>query len=310
MDKLRSIEAFVRVNELGSFTRAAEALHVPKGTVTKLVQELEAQLRIKLLHRTTRKLSLTDDGMAYLEGAQRVLADLADLEGQVTRAVARPRGRLRVDVPAAAGRHVLAPALPAFFDQHPEIEIELGSSDRPVDLLAEGVDVVIRGGLTHDDALVARALGAFEVITCAAPAYLQRHGTPSSPQSLRDDGHVAVNFFSAKTGRVFDFDFARDGQTLAFTLPHRAAANDADTHVALGVAGLGLMQLPRTRHVQALVDGRQLVPVLPDWSAGALPLFVMYPRHRHLSARLRVFVDWVLALYAREFAPAGEPASL
>jgi LysR family transcriptional regulator, regulator for bpeEF and oprC len=310
MDKLRSIEAFVRVNELGSFTRAADALHVPKATVTKLVQELEAQLRIKLLHRTTRTLSLTDDGVAYLEGAQRVLADLADLEGQVTRAVARPRGRLRVDVPAAAGRHVLAPALPAFFDQHPEIELELGSSDRPVDLLAEGVDVVIRGGQTHDDALVARALGAFEVISCAAPAYVQRHGMPSSPRTLRDEGHLAVNFFSAKTSRVFDFDFKRGTETLAIALPHRAATNDADTHVALGVAGLGLVQLPRTRHVQSLLDGGQLVPILPEWSAGALPLFVMYPRHRHLSARLRVFVDWVLALYAREFAPSGIAASL
>lgn len=310
MDKLRSIEAFVRVNELGSFTRAADALHVPKGTVTKLVQDLEAQLRIKLLHRTTRTLSLTDDGVAYLEGAQRVLADLADLEGQVTHAVARPRGRLRVDVPAAAGRHVLAPALPAFFEQHPEIELELGSSDRPVDLLAEGVDVVIRGGQTHDDALVARPLGAFEVITCAAPAYLQRHGTPSSPRTLRDDGHFAVNFFSAKTGRVFDFDFTRGSDTLALALPHRVAANDADTHVTLGVAGQGLIQAPRTHHVQALIDGGQLVPVLPEWSAGALPLFVMYPRHRHLSARLRVFVDWVVALYAHEFASGSETASL
>jgi LysR family transcriptional regulator, regulator for bpeEF and oprC len=310
MDKLRSIEAFVRVAELGSFTRAADALHVPKGTVTKLVQELEAQLRIKLLHRTTRKLSLTDDGSAYLEGARRVLADLADLEGQVTRAVARPRGRLRVDVPAAAGRHVLAPALPSFFDQHPEIQVELGSSDRPVDLLAEGVDVVIRGGLTHDDALVARRLGAFEVITCAAPAYVQRHGRPSSPQTLHDDGHIAVNFFSAKTGRVFEFDFERGAETLSIELPHRVAANDADTHVALGVAGLGLVQLPRTRHVQALIDGGQLVQVLRDWSAGALPLFVMYPRHRHLSARLRVFVDWVVALYGRELGSGSDSSSL
>jgi LysR family transcriptional regulator, regulator for bpeEF and oprC len=119
-----------------------------------------------------------------------------------------------------------------------------------------------------------------------------------------------VNFFSAKTGRVFDFDFRRDGQTLAVTLPHRVAANDADTHVALGVAGLGLMQLPRTHHVQALIDGGQLVQVLREWSAGALPLFVMYPRHRHLSARLRVFVDWVVALYGREFGSGSEAASL
>jgi LysR family transcriptional regulator, regulator for bpeEF and oprC len=302
MDKLRSIEAFVRVVELGSFTRAADALHVPKATVTKLVAELEARLGIKLLHRTTRRLSLSDDGAAYLEGAQRLLADLSELEGQVTRSVKSPRGRLRVDVPAAAGRHVLAPALPAFFAKHPDIQIELGSSDRPVDLLAEGVDVVIRGGLTHDDTLVARPLGTFEVITCAAPSYLKRHGRPRSPQALHDKGHVAVNFFSAKTGRVFDFEFRRGDETLAITLPHRVAANDADTHIAAAVAGLGLIQSPRTRYVHSLIDDRQLVPVLDDWSAGALPLVLMYPRHRHLSARLRVFVDWAVALYAKAFA--------
>jgi LysR family transcriptional regulator, regulator for bpeEF and oprC len=305
MDKLRSIEAFVRVTELGSFTRAADALHVPKATVTKLVAELEARLGVKLLHRTTRRLSLSDDGAAYLEGAQRLLADLSDLEGQVTRSVKSPRGRLRVDVPAAAGRHVLAPALPAFFAQHPEIQIDLGSSDRPVDLLAEGVDVVIRGGLTHDDSLVARPLGTYEVVTCAAPSYLRRHGKPRSPQALHDKGHVAVNFFSAKTGRVFDFEFQRGDETLAFTLPHRLAANDADTYIAAGVAGLGLIQSPRTRYVQGLIEAKQLVPVLEDWSAGALPLALLYPRHRHLSARLRVFVDWAVALYAK--ASAGLP---
>lgn len=303
MDKLRSIEAFVRVVELGSFTRAADALHAPKATVTKLVSELEARLGVKLLHRTTRRLSLSDDGAAYLEGAQRLLADLADLEGQVTRSVKNPRGRLRIDVPAAAGRHVLAPALPAFFAKHPDIQIELGSSDRPVDLLAEGVDVVIRGGLTHDDSLVARPLGTFEVVTCASPSYLKRHGKPRTPQALQEQGHLAVNFFSAKTGRVFDFEFQRgDEARLAFALPHRVAANDADTAIAAAVAGLGLIQSPRTRHVQSLIDAKQLVPVLPDWSGGALPLVVMYPRHRHLSARLRVFVDWVVAHYAASFA--------
>jgi LysR family transcriptional regulator for bpeEF and oprC len=305
MDKLRSIEAFVRVVELRSFTRAADALHLPKGTVTKLVQDIESQLGVKLLHRTTRRLSLTDDGAAYLEGAQRVLADLAELEGSVTRAVTRPSGRLRVDVPAAAGRHVFAPALPAFFARYPDIELDMGSSDRPVDLLAEGVDVVVRGGLTHDDLLVARKLGAFKVITCAAPSYLRAHGVPSSPAVLRDQGHLAVNFFSAKTGKVFDFEFERGNEKLAVALRHRVAANDADTFLALGIAGLGLMQSPLTVQLRSLIADGQLVPVLADWSAGALPLHVMYPRHRHLSVRLRVFVDWVVELYAVKFQALG-----
>ncbi len=310
MDRLRALQAFTRVAELGSFTRAAEQLQWPKASVTVLVQQLEEHLAVKLLHRTTRRLTLSDDGAAYLEGVQRLLADLDELDSAVAQRRANPRGRLRVDVPAAAGRHVLAPALPDFLQRYPQIELELGSGDRPVDLLAEGVDAVIRGGLMHDDALVARSLGAFEVVTCAAPAYLQRHGLPTSPQTLRSEGHVAVNFFSAKTGRVFEFDFVRDGERVSLTLPQHVAANDADTHVALGVAGLGLIQVPRTRHVRALIDGGQLLPVLHAWSGGTLALVVMYPRHRHLSARLRVFIDWVVALYEREFAAAGEPPSL
>lgn len=300
MDKLRCLEAYVRVVELGSFTRAAEALHLPKGSVTKLVQSLESELGVRLLQRTTRRLAVTEDGLAYFEGAQRLLADLSELDGGVTRSVQRPRGRLRVDVPAAAGRHVITPALPEFFVRFPDVVLEIGSSDRPVDLLAEGVDCVIRGGLPHDDALVARALGAFEVITCAAPAYLARWGAPALPQDLHR--HLCVNFFSAKTGRIFPFEFERDGERIEITGPHRVAANDADTYVEAGLAGLGILQSPRTRRLQDLLDAGRLVPVLTEWSAGSLPLYVMYPRNRHLSARVRVFVDWVVDLYARKFS--------
>ena len=294
------MHTFALVAELGSFTKAANALQLPNASVSTLVAQLEAHLQTKLLARTTRRLSLTDDGAAYLERVQRLLGDVDELETQLRGAHTSPRGRLRVDVPAAAGRHVIAAALPQFFAKHPDISIDIGSSDRPVDLVMEGVDCVIRGGAVHDESLVARKLGAFKVITCAAPSYLKQHGTPLNVEDVQTQ-HIAVNFFSAKTGKVFALDFEdAQGHNIAVQLAHRVAANDADTHVALACAGLGLVQLPLTRYVKDLLDNGSLVQVLRDLNAGELPLYVMYPRNRHLSARLRAFVDWVVALYAQK----------
>lgn len=301
MDKLRAMQTFAAVAELGSFTKAANALQLPNASVSTLVAQLEAHLQTRLLARTTRRLSLTDDGAAYLERVQRLLLDVDELETGLRGAQTSARGRLRIDVPAAAGRHVLAAALPEFLARYPHISIELGSSDRPVELVMEGVDCVIRGGAVHDELLVARKLCAFEVITCAAPSYLQDHGTPQTVAEVRST-HTAVNFFSAKTGKIFDFDF-KDGQgmSMAVRLAHRVAANDADTHVALICQGMGLGQVPLTSHVQNLLDSGRLVRVLSHFNAGELLLWVMYPRNRHLSARLRVFVDWVLTVYDSKF---------
>jgi LysR family transcriptional regulator, regulator for bpeEF and oprC len=302
MDKLRAMQTFALVAELGSFTKAANALQLPNASVSTLVAQLETHLQTKLLARTTRRLSLTDDGAAYLDRVQRLLTEVDELETQLRGAHTSPRGRLRVDVPAAAGRHVIAAALPQFFAKHPDISVDMGSSDRPVDLVMEGVDCVIRGGAVHDESLVARKLGAFKVITCAAPSYLKQHGTPLTVEEVRTQ-HTAVNFFSAKTGKVFALDFEdAQGHDTAVQLAHRVAANDADTHIALACAGLGLAQLPLTRNVKDLLDNGSLVQVLPELKAGELPLYVMYPRNRHLSARLRAFVDWVIALYAKKMA--------
>ncbi len=297
MDKLRAMQTFALVAELGSFTKAAHALQLPNASVSTLVAQLESHLQTKLLARTTRRLSLTDDGAAYLERVQRLLMDVNELEAQLKGDQQRPKGRLRIDVPAAAGRHVIAPALANFCALYPEIKIEIGSTDRPVDLVVEGVDCVIRGGAVHDDLLVARKLGAFKVVTVAAPAYLKAHGTPKTPTDLAK--HTAVNFFSAKTGKVFALDFTdRKGNLLSQQMPHQVAANDADTHVQLVLAGLGIAQLPNTQLIGGLVKSGALIEILKPWNAGELPLYVMYPRNRHLSKRLRVFVDWVVQLYA------------
>lgn len=313
VDRYRAMEVFNRVVELGSFSRAAAALHLPKGRVTTIVQELEAHLGVRLLNRTTRRLSLTDDGAVYHQRALAMVQEMSELEGVLKCAVATPAGRLRVDVPAAVGRHVIGPALPGFFSRYPDMVLELGSSDRPVDLIAEGVDCVIRGGLVHDETLVARPLGRLPVITCAAPAYLERHGTPTTLEDLtgqkEGEGHRFVNFHSPKTGRVFPFDFAKSDDVRQISRPHWVSCNDADTYIAAGLAGMGLMQIPRSRVVRAHLASGRLVPVLEDWHAGELPLMVLYPRNRHLTAKVRAFADWVSEVFEAEFEESTKRVS-
>jgi LysR family transcriptional regulator for bpeEF and oprC len=294
------MEVFARVVELGSFSRAGIALHMPKGRVTTVIQDLESHLGVRLLNRTTRRLSLTDDGALYHQRALAMLQEMHELEGSLRRAVAAPAGRLRVDVPAAVGRHVIGPALPEFFQRYPDLVLELGSSDRPVDLVAEGMDCVIRGGLLYDESLVARPLADVPVVTCAAPAYLERCGRPETLEDLLQ--HRFVNFFSAKTGRVFAFEFSRGDERHEINRPHWVAANDADTYIAAGLAGMGLMQIPRNRVVAEHLNAGRLIPVLADWNVGSLPVVLMYPRNRHLTAKVRAFADWVSELFRSESA--------
>jgi LysR family transcriptional regulator for bpeEF and oprC len=303
MDRLRAMEVFTRVVETGSFTAAAHALRLPKASASTLVQALETRLGVKLLHRTTRRVSATPEGALFYDEASRLLRELGDLESGLARATASPRGRLRVDAPAAAGRQVIAPALPAFLARHPGLTVELGASDRLVDLLAEGIDCVIRGGDVHDESLVARRLGELPVVTCAAPRYLAARGTPGSPDAL--DGHVFVNFFSSKTGRVFEVDWQKGDRTVERRAPHLVAANDAETWIALAVAGLGLVQTPCGPAVRRHVEQGDLVLLFPDWRPAPLPLTVLYPRTRHLPARVRVFIDWVVELYREETRAAA-----
>lgn len=303
VDRYRAMEVFNRVVELGSFTGAAAALHLPKGRVTTIVQELEAHLGVRLLNRTTRRLSLTDDGAVYHQRALAMVQDMNELEGVLKHAVATPAGRLRVDMPAHVGRYVIGPRLPEFFSRYPDMVLEIGSSDRPVDLVAEGVDCVIRGGIVHDETLVARPLGSMRVVTCAAPAYLKRHGVPRTLEDLEQ--HRFLNFHSAKTDKVFPFDFKKGDDVRQVTRPHWVSCSDAGSYVAAGLAGMGLMQVPRSLMTCELLASGQLVPVLQDWDAGELPLMVLYPRNRHLTAKVRAFADWVKEVFELEFAGAA-----
>ena len=301
MDQLAAMRAFVRVVEAGSFTRAAISLDTPKPTVTKLIQTLEQHLRTKLLNRTTRRVTVTSDGAAYYERAVQLIADIDELDGSLAAAQTRPKGKLRIDMAGAVAQLVILPALPKFFEAYPDIQIDLGVSDRVTDLIGENVDCVLRVGELLDQSLIARKLSDMPMITCAAPSYLARMGEPKHPDDL-ETGHQMVNFFSLRTGRVVCLDFVRGNEHLEVEGQHKVTLNEGTSYVSALVAGLGIGQSPRFMVDHYLATG-QLKPVLPDWAVPPLPLHVVYPPNRHLSNKLRVFVDWVAGLFAGGAVP-------
>jgi len=298
LNVLLAMQVYARVVEAGTFTRAADSLQMPKPTVTKLVQALEGHLRMKLLNRTTRKVSVTLDGAAYYERATRLLGDLEDIESSGANAQASPKGRLRVDAGGTIATMFIIPALPAFVDRYPEIRLDFGVSDRMVDLVGENVDCVIRAGaLTEQEqSLVARHIGDLPWVTCATPKYLKRYGTPTHPSDL-DSGHVIAAHVSARTGRVLPLVFERDGKRIEIEARHTVAVNESNAHLSAARAGLGIAQMPAFMMKQAALG--ELKPVLAVWQPGPIPVHVLYPANRHLSAKVRVFVDWITALFAQ-----------
>ncbi|SFU52284.1 LysR family transcriptional regulator [Pseudoduganella namucuonensis] len=304
MNKLQAMEVFVQVVDAGGFTRAADNMKLPKATVSNLIQGLETALAVKLLHRTTRQISVTADGAAYYERCLRILSDVREAEESLSRTKLSPSGRLRVDAPTGLARQMLIPALPDFFERYPDITLELGCSDRPVDLIEENVDCAVRGGELGDSALIARRIGVLGFVTCAAPDYIARYGTPLHPREL--ERHRCINYFSSKTGKVYDWDFSRDGERIQLPLPGLIALNDSDAYVTAGLAGLGVVQMTDFALTDYLRDG-QLVQLLADWTSDPVPIHVVYPQNRHLSAKVRVFVEWVSDLFAKHPGMRGAP---
>lgn len=299
MDRLTAMQAYVRVVEAGTFTKAADSLDLPKATVTRLIQTLETHLRTKLLNRTTRRVTVTPDGAAYYERATRLLSDLEELEGSMNQARVTQRGRIRIDVPGVVGREMIIPHLPEFYAKYPDIQIELGVSDRTADLIGDNIDCVIRGGELTDQSLVARRIAEFRFISCATPEYLRRHGMPAHPRELGEAPHRMVGYFSARSGKVVPDIFRRGDETVEIVGNHIVAVNDASAYLNAGLAHLGVVQLTCFMAGPLLKSG-ELVRVLEDWDAEPLPVYVVYPPNRHLSSRLRVFVDWVVELIGRE----------
>ncbi|VVQ29837.1 HTH-type transcriptional regulator DmlR [Pseudomonas fluorescens] len=296
MDRFNAMRVFTRIVELGGFAKAADSLQLPRASVTILIKQLEAHLGVQLLQRTTRQISLTLDGAAYYPRCVQLLADLEETEAVFSAARNNPKGLLRVDMPAGVGRLMVIPALPQFTARYPLIELEIGLNDRPVDLIREGVDCVLRGGDSLDDSLVARPLAMLDQVTCASPDYLKRFGTP---QCLADlEGHQMVEYFSSSNGKRYGLEFMVNDQVQAINLPKQVSVNSADGYLAACEAGYGLVQTPYYHVARQLSEGR-LSEVLRTVPTPGMPLTALYPPHRQLSRRVRVFVDWLVELCAQ-----------
>jgi DNA-binding transcriptional LysR family regulator len=305
MDRIDAMQAFVRVVDTGSFTKAAEGLQMSKASVTQLVQQLEARLRVRLLNRTTRKVAPTADGAAYYERVVRLLADIDDAETSLSSASASPKGKLRVDVPSPLASLILVPALPAFHARYPDIQLDLGVSDRMVDLIGETVDCVVRGGELTDQSLMARHVGDLKLGVYAAPAYLQRAGAPTHPGELEDSHHRIVGFRWARTGKVFPYAMRRNAERVNVLGRYVVAVDDGNAYLAAGLAGMGVLWLPDYM-AQAPRARGELLPLFEDWRLDPMPLYLAFPPNRHVSAKLRIFIDWVVALMAQH-APILPP---
>ncbi|WP_288013643.1 LysR family transcriptional regulator [Diaphorobacter sp.] len=295
MDRFDAMVAFARVVETRSFTQAAQTLHMSKTTVTQLVQQLEARLRVRLLNRTTRKVNVTAEGAAYYERVVRLLGDLDDAETSLTSASSAPQGRLRVDVPSPLARMVLVPAFAAFHARYPDIQLHMGVSDRVVDLIDENVDCVVRGGEPGDASLVARHVGDLSMGLYAAPTYLANAGMPLHPKNLEAVPHHIVGFLGSSTGRVLSCVLHRGDEQVRVMGRYAIAIDDGNAYLAAGVAGLGALWLPQYMAAPHLARG-ELAPLFEDWSIAPMPLYIAFPPNRHVGARLRVFMDWMVEL--------------
>jgi LysR family transcriptional regulator, regulator for bpeEF and oprC len=284
------MQVFVRVVETGGVTRAADSLGVPKATATTLIQKLEATLGVRLLNRTTRRISVTTDGAAYYDRCVAILSLVRETEESLGTQHATARGRLRVDVPTLMARSVFVPALPRFFARYPDIQLALASSERRADLIEEGIDCAVWSGEIEESNYVARRVGFLYFATCAAPSYLAKYGNPQHPNDLVN--HKCINHFSPRTGRVADWVFSKGGVRVQTSLRGYVALEDENSYVAAAHAGLGIAQIPAFVLKESMERGT-LDLVLGDWFPEPSPLYVVYPQHGHLSGRIRVFVDWV-----------------
>lgn len=301
MDHLAALRVFIRVAESGSFSRAAEALNLPRASVTTAVQAVETRAGTRLLSRTTRRVALTPDGTAYLERCRRLLDDVDDMDALFRQGADQIKGRLKVSLPERLANHTLIPALPAFLARYPGVQVELAVTDRFVDLVGEGVDCVIRAGELRDSRLIGRRLGTMVQGSFASPAYLSAHGTPIEPADL--PGHRLIGYVGPQ-GADFSWEYMEAGRPRQIVVPARLAVDNAEAQVAAAMAGLGLIQVPVYGIRPQVKDGR-LAEVLAGYRPPPLPMTVLYPHRRHRSPKVTAFIDWVESVLAAARVFAG-----
>jgi len=297
MDHLRAMRLFTRVAELGSLTAASTDLGYARGAASASLSDLETYLGVQLIERTTRSLRLTDDGLRYLERARRILSEVEEMEAEIGSAERAPRGRLRVQLPPGIARIIVAPALPAFLDQHPELNLEILSRNEMPDFVAQGLDAALFVGTLPDSDLVARPLGRLPMVTVAAPAYLDRYGTPRTVADLRS--HHCIGFQSPRTGTAVSWSYRDGDETVSFVPDSRLGFDAADAAKTAVLAGAGLMQVA-SYMVYSEVRAGRLIPVLDEYRTAGVQANILHPRHRHKPRKLRVFEEFLIGLN-REF---------
>ncbi|NWA40253.1 LysR family transcriptional regulator [Pseudomonas reactans] len=292
MDQVKAMKVFVRIYERSSFTLAADDLNLPRATLTHTLNQFEAWLGTRLLERSTRRVRPTLDGEAYYQRCVQLLAELEEAE-LAFRSVA-PKGRLRVDLHGTLAKYFVVPALPQFMARYPDIELSISEADRFVDLIAEGVDCVLRAGTLGDSALIGRRVANLRQVTCASPAYLRKYGEPKSLAELSE--HRAVNYVSRTTAKLFPFEFMVDGQLQEVSIKGALSVFGAEIYSASAVAGLGIIQCPHYRMAELIEQG-VMREILQETPPPLMPVSVLYPQNRHMSPRVRVFVDWLAEIF-------------
>ncbi|MGP8435018.1 LysR family transcriptional regulator [Paraburkholderia fungorum] len=296
MDRLQAMHVFTRVVQSGSFSRAAETLDIARASVTITIQNLESYLKVRLIQRSTRQFSLTPEGEQFYARCVQLLTDVQELEDSLAHASTNTRGRLRVEMPASIGKTVVIPALDEFKNLYPDIELSIGFGDRPIDLIQEAVDCMIRFGPLSDSNLVAKRVGSIRKVTAATSQYLTRYGVPESIAELSD--HICVRYLPAGQLKGPDLSFEVNNRTVCVNLRASVCVNDIEAYLGCGLKGLGIMQVPRFIGLPYLCSG-ELVNLLPQFAPAPVPVSVVYPHNRHLSKSVRVFVDWIANLFAR-----------
>ena len=292
MNTLEAMQIYVRVAEMASFTQAADSLGLPKASISMAVKQLESEVGTRLLHRTTRKVEMTQDGRAFYERSRDMLADMEELQ-TMFQGGEQISGRLRVDMSSGVARNFVIPHLPEFLAQHPRLELELSSTDRRVDLVREGFDCVLRVGALVDSSLIARPLGRFRQINCVSPAYIARYGKPQNLDDLAQ--HRLIHYVSTLGTKPTGFEYFDGSESRSLAMRGTITVNNADAYQAACIAGLGIIQAPLSGCLH-LVESGALVEVLPQYPAGPMPVSLLYANRRHLPKRAQVFMDWMAEL--------------
>ncbi|MGY2680744.1 LysR family transcriptional regulator, regulator for bpeEF and oprC [Pseudomonas tolaasii] len=293
MNMIEAMEIYVAVVEQGSYTRAAESLRLHRPALSKAIQNLEQELNVQLLHRTTRRIHVTPEGEEFYGRCKQLLADLTDTIAWFS-PDRPPRGKLRVDVPVALAKALIIPSLPGFRELYPEIELILGSTDHQIDLIAEGVDCAVRLGELDSSSLIARRIGTVSMVTCAAPAYLEQHGVPMEIEDLAD--HLAVNFLIDHRRQIMPWKFQGDGEGVSMTLKSGIVVDDSEAFLSCGLAGLGILQGLRPS-LQPHIDSGELVEILTHLKTIPKPVSLLLTDRKYRSPKVRAFMDWLSALF-------------